>query len=170
MTHPSESITGRNLQRYGIISAWNKSLAKVTTYSTIATSWISKNWPILRAKIDPVISFAAVKLGIAYTYASELIAPAIAPVRQWAIRTIPPLVDHVKDKLIPLVVNFLKDFSNAVLAVIIELGKWVQENVLVGNFSIENLSKVAADSISHVHTVTGQAVSWITGQVKALTN
>lgn len=120
--------------------------------------------------MDPWISFAAVKVGIVYKYVCDLLAPAIEPVRVWAGKTIPPLVDRVKDKLLPLLVSFVKDFSNAVIAVTIELGKWVQENVLVGNFSLENLSRLAADSVTSIHSATGHAVSWFTGHVRALTN
>lgn len=166
----AESITGRNLQRYGVIAAWNKSMAKATAYTAVASTWVSKNWPTVRAKVEPWVSAAGVQLAIGYKYVSEAAAPAIEPVRLWLGKTIPPLIAHVRDKLLPLAVSFVKDFSNAVIAVLIEVGRWIQENLLVGNFSLDNLSRIAADSVNHLHSLTGHAVNWITGHVKALTN
>lgn len=167
--HEPESITGRNLQRYGVISAWNKSVAKASAYSAVATAWVSKNWPVVRSKVEPWISAAGVKLGIGYKYVSEAVAPAVEPVRLWIVKTVPPLIAHVKDKLLPLAVSFIKDLSNAMIAVLVEVGKWVQENLLVGNWSVDNLSRIAAESVTNVQSAAGQAVNWITGHVKALT-
>lgn len=158
------------MHKYGVVSAWNRSLAKATAYSAVATTWMSKNYPVFRSKIDPWISLASSKLLIAFRFLSDLTAPAVEPVRAWLAKTIPPYLDHVRDSLVPLLISFTKDFTNAVLAVFLELGRWVQENVLVGNWSLDKISEAAADVAVRIQSASGHAASWFSKQVRALTN
>ena len=153
-----------------MISVWNKSLAKATTYTAIASAWISKHGPIYWSKVEPWLSAGIAKAQIGLRTAADAAAPVLDPAKAWLSRTIPPIVDHIRDKLLPVVYNFARDFSAAVVAVLIEFGRWIQEHLLTGSWSLENLSTSASSLVSSVHSSVGQAAAWLSGQVRALAN
>ena len=126
--------------------------------------------------MDPWITYSGAQIAAAYKYTSDILSPAlgpvIAPIKLWLSEKIPPMIQYASqkaDKVIPLVIGFTKDFTNAVIAVILELGKWVQENILTGSLSLDNLSKLAANSVSSIQSNIGHAVTWVSGKVQSLT-
>lgn len=130
---------------------------------------MSKNAPIYyqitQKYVAPYLKTAREQIEIASIYLWQV----LLPVRQWVSTNIPPLVKTIQEKILPAVVSFVNDFSLAVVAVLVEFGKWVQTNVLTGSLSPENLSRVSGDAISKVQVATGDIVSWISRQVQALT-
>ena len=163
------------MEKYGLINSWKKSLATVTTYSAGATAWFNKNVPVYWSKIDPWLKYATTNLSIAYNSLIKLLSPVlewfvvtVEPVRRWIVKTVPPYIETAKRKVLPLVVSFAKDFTNAVVALFIELGKWVQDNILVGNFSVDSLTKLAADLVLKIQSATGNTVTWLSDRVAAI--
>jgi len=168
------SVTGNTLQRYGVIDTWNKSLAAATVYSNAIIAWSSKNLPIYYAKVDQVIG-PYLKIAKEYAWSGwSFVWETLLPVRKWAERDIQPhvirAIEYLNTKVIPLVFAFIRDFERAVRAVAFEAGVWIQENVLTGSLSIDNLSKLASNSLESVQLYSQQVISWISSRAKQLTH
>lgn len=164
-----ESITGQTLAKYGVLDFADQLLVDLNRYTQIGKAWASKNVPIYYQAtvkfVSPYYKTARDQLEAAFLYLWQ----PLLPVRQWAMTNIPPLIKHVQEKYVPAIITFVNDFSLAVVAILVEMGKWIQANVLTGSLSPENLYRVSGDALSKVQVATGDIVSWISRQYQALT-
>lgn len=163
-------MTGQTLAKYGVIDIWNRWLSTATLYGNQAYAWMNKTFPGYWGHVDrvigPYIKIVRQKAFIAWTF----IWDSLLPVREWVNQVLPPIFNRIQKEFLPVVFAFFKSFYEAVRAVAIEFGIWVQENVLTGSLSTENISKFASESVNRLHSSTQNFVTWISKQAAALTN
>ena len=153
-----------------MIDSWNKYVAIATVYGNHVYNWLQKHVPVYWGHVDrtigPYVRIARQKAGIAFAF----IWDSLVPVRDWANKSVVPVLVRIQKELIPVGIRFLQDFWLAVRAVMIEFGIWIQENVLTGSLAPEQLSKFASDSVGRLHSSSQHVMSWVSKQVAALTN
>ena len=157
------------MAKYGVIDFAEQLLIDLNRYAEISKSWAFKNLPVYYQStqkfVSPYFETARRQIEFLVVYLWQV----LLPIRQWASTNIPPLIKTVEEKVLPAVITFINDFSLAVVAILVEFGKWIQNNVFTGSLSPENLSRVSGDAVSKVQVATGDIVSWISRQYQALT-
>jgi len=164
------SITGRVLKDYGVVAVWNQGQVKTNYYWKHTSKWVSKNAPvyydIANKSVGPYIRLFSDKVREVLLLAWE----AAAPVRVWANKTIPPILEDITERYVPRILAVVQQFAVAMRQHLVDLGIWLQTNVFTGSLDLQNLQKLTAEIVSKAQVATVDAVQWISQQFTALTN
>lgn len=94
----SESVTGRLLRDYGVLGVYYQGKAKADFYYRQGSKWVAKNGPVYYEKVDKAVG-PYVRVAWGKVHEGLLIVwEALAPVRAWTNKTLPPIIQNVSSK------------------------------------------------------------------------
>jgi hypothetical protein len=165
-----KSETGKFLKESGALKVWRQSVNRATQVSNQVRKWISDHAPAYFQKINktvgPWIQLFWERLGEGLVYLWE----AAKPARVWFSKTVPPILETISDYYVPRLVAAAGEVSSFVRKYLVDVGIWLQQNVFVGSFSVENLQKLAVNGIETIQDYAAQVYRWGYQQYSAITS
>jgi len=162
-----KSVTGRVLKDYGVLAAWNQSRARANVYYKQSRNWINKNGPVYYAKVDKVIGPYVAIIKEKVLLGLGIVWDALLPLRQWTNKTLPPIWDNINRNYVPKLVEIANRSIHALQLILIDIGLWIQTNVLTGSLSVENLQKLLVTYTTKAQESASDAYMWVAKRLQA---
>jgi len=168
------SRTIRFLEDYGILALTNQVWSKLSHYTLIAYSWLRVNVPLYTGQavdtIAPYVALGWTKVTAGAQYIWEISTPH----REWLYIKLLQLIDQIHSlspqlwsdvsHYLLLSWDFLRDktylFWTSVVQLFFTSCKWIEKEVLLGQYTPESLQQFFRSSISFVQNSTVSAIQW----------
>ncbi|ESP05246.1 hypothetical protein LOTGIDRAFT_227900 [Lottia gigantea] len=174
------SRTMVTLEKYGVINVANKGWKNVQNFHKETQNWLNVNAPMYRDKVVPYMTLAWNKTVQLFIYIGDVTKPYIklawAKVLQavnWFNKEYPDFWPKCVEYL-NITWQFIEHHSictwNCMVNYTLISYNWLLNNVLIGQFSPENIQKTAYDGLQVLQQYLTQAVAWCQKTITSYTS